>query len=67
MSTNRNFPAYGGVFGQRHVAGGYVATKVGSGAPIGAVAPQIWAQNVSVRGKCFERFVSVWRPPAGEK
>jgi len=50
ISTNRNFPAYGDVFGQRHVAGGYVATKVGSGAPIGAVAPQIWpgAQNVSV-------------------
>jgi len=51
MSTNRNFPAYGGVFGQRHVAGGYVAAKVGSGAPIGAVAPQIWAQNVSVSTK----------------
>ena len=47
MSTNRNFPAYGGVFGQRHVAGGYVAAKVGSGAPIGAVAPQ----NVSVSTK----------------
>ena len=51
---------YGGVFGQRHVAGGYVAAKVGSGAPI---APKCkchgFDQNVSVRGKCFGRFVSV--------
>jgi len=38
MGTNRKLPASGGVFGQRHVAGGYVAAKVGSGAPIGAVA-----------------------------
>jgi len=67
MSTNRKFPAYGGVVGQRHVAGGYVAAKVGPGALIGAVVRcryyvrKCFDQNVSVRGKCLGRPASVWR------
>ena len=64
MSTNRNFPAYGGVFGQRHVAGGYVAAKVGSGAPIGAVAPQIcqWLLLVNGADRLFLAVISAASP-----
>ena len=50
MNTNRSFPAYGGEFGQRHVAGGYVAAKVGSGAPIGVAAGR------APKCKCFAKM-----------